>query len=111
MEISVSNQNHATVLDLGGRLDGIASPELEKVVEARIDDGATKLVFDCAKLNYVSSAGLRAFLSSAKKVQSAGGKVAFASLQPNVVEIFELSGFSNIFTLKSDVAAAVAAVN
>ncbi|HEX3730050.1 MAG TPA: STAS domain-containing protein, partial [Opitutaceae bacterium] len=65
--------------------------------------------FDCAQLHYVSSAGLRVFLSAAKKAKVAGGRAAFAALTPIVQEIFELSGFTGILEIHPTAAAAAAA--
>ena len=81
MEITASTQNDITVLALQGRLDGLASPQLEQRLEALVAAGTRKVVLDCSALNYVSSAGLRVFLGGAKKLKSAGGRAAFAAAQ------------------------------
>lgn len=108
MDITESQSNSATVLALAGRLDGLASPGLEQKVDALVASGTRTVVFDCSRLVYVSSAGLRAFLTSAKKLKTAGGKAAFAALAPAVQEVFELSGFLNVLEVHPSVAAATA---
>ena len=110
MEITATCQAGVTVLALDGRLDGLTSPQLEQAVDARLAAGATRLVFDCALLSYVSSAGLRVFLSAAKKAEAAGGRVVFSSLQAAVAEIFRLSGFNNLFAAHPRLDEAVAAL-
>jgi len=110
MEITVTPQSGATVLTLNGRLDGLTSPQLEQAVDARLAAGGTRLVFDCALLSYASSAGLRVFLSAAKRAGAAGGKIAFSSLQEPVAEVFKLSGFDKLFAIHHSVADAVASV-
>jgi anti-sigma B factor antagonist len=110
MDITESKINSATVLALSGRLDGLTSPVLEKRVEALLAAGTRQLVFDCGQLAYASSIGLRVFLGSAKKLKAVGGKVAFAALTPAVHEVFELSGFTGLFTLEPTAAAAAAAI-
>ncbi len=110
MDITESKINSATVLALAGRLDGLTSPILEKKVDALLAAGTRQLVYDCAQLVYASSAGLRVFLSSAKKLKSAGGQAAFAALTPAVHEVFELSGFTGVFKVESTAAAAAAAI-
>ncbi len=107
MEIIETKQNSATVLALSGRLDGLSSGALEQKVDALVAAGARKLVFDCSQLVYVSSAGLRVFLSSAKKMKAAGGTAAFAALSAPVMEIFELSGFTDVLAIHPTTAAAV----
>ena len=92
MDINETNLNSATVLALAGRLDGLASPALEGRVTALVAAGSSRLVFDCARLDYVSSAGLRVFLTAAKKTKAAGGKASFAALTPAVRELFEFVG-------------------
>ncbi len=108
MDITESKIASSTVLALNGRLDGLSSPILEKKVDALVTAGARKLVFDCSQLSYASSAGLRVFLGSAKKLKSAGGAAAFAALTPGVQEVFELSGFTGVLEIQPSAAAAAA---
>lgn len=108
MEINESQRNGVTVLALTDRLDGLTSGTLERRVDALLAAGTRKLVFDCSQLVYASSAGLRVFLSSAKKLKSAGGQAAFAALTPAVHEVFDLSGFIGILEVQPTVDAAVA---
>jgi len=110
MDITESTQNSVTVLSLSGRLDGASSPSLEQKIDALVAADATKVVFDCAALSYASSAGLRVFLSAAKKLKSSGGGAAFAALTPAVTEVFELSGFNQVLSVHPGVAQAVGAL-
>lgn len=97
MDIIENKNGDVVVLKLIGRLDTNTSQSLSDKAIGLIDGGLNKLVLDLAELNYISSAGLRVLLMLAKKLKSIGGKVALASLQDNVKEVFELSGFSSIF--------------
>lgn len=108
MELIETKANSATVLTLVGRLDGLSSPGVEQKIDALLAAGARALVLDLARLDYVSSAGLRVFLVAAKKSKAAGGKIAFAALTPVVREVFELSGFLNVLDVKATVAEATA---
>jgi len=76
-----------------GRVDTITSPELEAAVQL---DGVEELVFDLAKVDYISSAGLRVLLSSQKRM--AGKSMIVANACPAVKEVFDITGFSDIFT-------------
>lgn len=109
MDITESQINTSTVLALAGRLDGLASPALDQKIDILLAAGVRSVVFDCSALGYVSSAGLRSFLTAAKKLKAAGGKVTFAALTPAVTEVFELSGFLTVLDVKPSVAAATAA--
>jgi anti-anti-sigma factor len=88
-----------------GRLDFDAAPGFQQAIE-RILGGAGKapaaMIIDGAALEYVSSAGLRAFLLAAKAAQRAGIAFALCALQPAVREVFELSGFSQIMAVHPD---------
>lgn len=110
MEITETKQDATLVLSLSGRLDGLTSGTLERKVTDCAALGTKKIVFDCAKLDYVSSAGLRVFLSSAKKLKAAGGGAAFAALSSAVNEVFELSGFTGVLTVCPTDAEAIAAL-
>jgi len=110
MEITETKQNSVVVLALSGRLDGLTSGTLERKVTDCAAAGTNKIVFDCTKLVYVSSAGLRVFLTSAKKMKAAGGGAAFAALTPAVNEVFELSGFTGVLTVRATEAEAITAL-
>jgi anti-anti-sigma factor len=94
-----------------GRLDFDAAPGFQEAVE-RVLGGAGKppaaVIIDGAGLEYVSSAGLRAFLLAARSAQRSGIAFALCALQPAVREVFELSGFSRIIPVHADRAAALA---
>lgn len=94
-----------------GRLDFSAAAGFHQQLEQTLG-GAGKppraVIIDCAALDYVSSAGLRAFLQAARAAQRAGTSFALCALQPAVREVFELSGFNRIITVHADRAAALA---
>jgi anti-anti-sigma factor len=64
------------------------------------------MVFDCSGIEYASSAGLRVFLSAAKKLKTAGGRCGFASLTPTLREIFKISGFVDVLEIHDTVESA-----
>lgn len=106
MEITETQINSTTVLALSGRLDGLASPVVDQKIEALLAAGVRSVAFDCSGLAYVSSAGLRSFLTAAKKMKTAGGRTSFAALTPAVHEVFELSGFLTVLAIYPTAAAA-----
>ena len=59
----------------------------------------TKIIANCANMDYISSSGLRVFLMTLKKIKGAGGKLVICALQDNIKEIFDISGFSNFFEM------------
>ncbi|MGA3302732.1 MAG: STAS domain-containing protein [Methylovirgula sp.] len=82
-----------------GRLDSASGPAFEKDLLGRIESGRLRMLLNFGELQYISSAGLRIVLLAAKKMKSAGGKMALCSLNPQIAEVFEISGFSNILDI------------
>ena len=81
---------------LDGRLDTNTSPELERFLGANLN-GISALTMDCAKLSYVSSAGLRVLLSTQKKMK---GAMTLKNVCELVMEVFEMTGFVDILVLE-----------
>jgi anti-anti-sigma factor len=111
MKVSLETLGSTAVLIPAGRLDFAAADGFQKQVELVLTGSATPpraVVFDCAELEYVSSAGLRVFLMAAKTAQRAGISLSLCSLKPAVREVLDLSGFSRVMTLHPDRATALA---
>ncbi|MBQ1460208.1 MAG: STAS domain-containing protein [Oscillospiraceae bacterium] len=98
MEITKSIQDQSATLGLVGRLDTITAPRLEEELK-EILSNVTELVLDFEKLEYISSAGLRVLLS-AQKVMSRQGSMRLIHVNEAVMEIFEVTGFSDILTIQ-----------
>ncbi|HUU74504.1 MAG TPA: STAS domain-containing protein [Methanoregulaceae archaeon] len=87
------------VLRFSGRIDATTAPEMEKTIFECLGEGSTKVIIDLESVDYMSSAGLRVLLSALKKMKSVGGDLRLSSLQPHVREVFEMTGFSRLFTI------------
>ena len=83
---------------LEGRLDTTTAPQLETEL-SNVLGGVTALKFDLAKLDYISSAGLRVLLSS-QKTMNKQGTMVISGVSPEVKEIFDVTGFSDILTVE-----------
>lgn len=83
---------------LEGRLDTTTAPQLEAELNNSIG-GVTALKFDFEKLDYISSAGLRVLLSS-QKTMNKQGTMVISNVSPEVKEIFDVTGFSDILTIQ-----------
>ncbi len=99
MDITENKTDKCTVIGIDGRLDTTNYPVLEKKLMEMIDTGQVRLLVNLAKMDYVSSSGLRILLMALKRITVAKGKFAICSLQENIKEIFEISGFTNIFEI------------
>ena len=110
MEISKKKEDGILIVSVNGRLDAVSSPDFDRELGQLMDEGETSLVFDMNELAYISSAGLRSFLKIAKKLKVKSGKIALASLQDIVKQVFEVSGFNQILPIFDSVDEALSSV-
>ena len=110
MEIRIQESGRATVVAVAGKLDALSAGDYEKAVNQLIAEGKTRFVVDFAKLDYISSAGLRVLLTTAKQLKPRGGVALFANVPGNVREVFEVTGFGSILDIHDSVDAALAAL-
>lgn len=99
MEINEYTTDNVAVLEPTGRIDSSTSKAFEDRILGLIDQGSRAVIVDFSKLDYISSAGLRVLLMAAKKVKAAQGSLALAAMSPPIMEVFQVSGFSAIFTI------------
>lgn len=83
---------------VSGRLDTTTAPELDSELKGSLN-GVTELIMDFTDLEYISSAGLRVLLS-AQKVMNKQGEMAVTGVNNTIMEIFEVTGFSDILTIR-----------
>ena len=107
MEISIDKQSKAVIVMVKGRMDGVSAPEFEKTMADHIASGARRFVVDCSALEYISSAGLRSLLTTAKTLRARDGQLVFAAFRDVVREVFEIGGFSTIFSVHDSIDAAL----
>lgn len=103
MELSTEKKNTTLVVTVTGRLDAVTAPDFESRCGALVDNGDTALLVDLSGLEYISSAGLRSILATAKKLKALGGSLAFCCLSGMVQEVFSVSGFSSMFPVHATV--------
>lgn len=98
MTIQKTQNGNNVIFALEGRLDTTTAPSLQDVLIAELADGKNAEL-DFEKLAYVSSAGLRVLLMGEKTAKSKGCKLTISHVSPDVLEVFEMTGFSNMLTL------------
>ena len=81
-----------------GRLDTITSPDLEKEINEAIE-GVKELTIDFEKVEYISSSGLRVLLAE-QKVMNKQGSMKLINVNDTIMEIFEVTGFTDILTIE-----------
>ena len=99
MEIKAIND--IKVVSMGATFDAHVAKDIEAGLMKLIEEGARKIVCDMSATEYISSAGLRVFLSIAKRLQKLNGKIVLCLLQPRVREVFEMAGFIQLFQIYS----------
>lgn len=93
-----SLQDGKAAFALEGRLDTATAPDLEQAIKAALDS-VSELTLDLQKLDYISSAGLRVLLAAQKAMNSKQGKMELTHVGETIMEIFEVTGFSDILTI------------
>jgi anti-anti-sigma factor len=110
MEVTESRSGTATTLRVVGRVDSSVSKLLEQRVAVIVsrDDA---VVVDLTEMNYISSAGLRSFITLAKHARARNRTVSLCGMREEVNDIFEISGLLDLFAVHATVDAAVAALS
>ena len=98
MDIKKTKNDTTLTLAIQGRIDTTTAPQLEAELRSDID-GVTELYLDFTGVEYISSAGLRVLLS-AQKLMSRQGKMVLSQVNESVMEVFEVTGFSDILTIE-----------
>ena len=99
MQITKSQERDISIFMVEGHLDTKTAKQAEDALNAAMDAGALKLCVDFAKLDYISSVGLRVLLATMKRLKKGGGKLHLCGMNPTVKEVFDISGFSGIFSI------------
>ncbi|MBQ7473285.1 MAG: STAS domain-containing protein [Oscillospiraceae bacterium] len=98
LNINKKEENGALAIALEGRLDTTSAPQLEAELKGALD-GVSSLTLDLEGLEYISSAGLRVLLS-AQKLMNKQGEMTITHVNDVIMEIFEVTGFTDILTIK-----------
>ena len=98
MELKKELTGSKLTVKLIGRLDTTTAPQLESSLKESFE-GLTELVLDFEALDYISSAGLRVLLA-AQKTMNACGKMRIINVCPEIMDVFEITGFSDILTIE-----------
>ena len=91
------------IVNLNGYVDTYNSSYFQKQIEKIVNAGYINIILSCYNLNYVSSTGIGYFTEFLKSVKSSGGDVIIVNIQPKVLEVFQLLGFSQFFTFKENI--------
>ena len=100
--IQTSIEDGISIIILEGFVDAHTAPQFENAVQAEIDAGRHRIIVNCEKLNYISSAGLGVFMSFIEELRERDGDLKICGLVPKVKHTFEILGFQDIFEMLDD---------
>jgi len=106
MKLSSDKNGSEVLVKVEGRIDTTNYGEFENSINEFFSPEVKIIYMDCNEMDYISSSGLRVFLVIQKKMMSSGGKFKIFGMQNSIKEIFDISGFSKIFEIYPDQAAA-----
>lgn len=100
MEVRITHEAAAVTAFLIGRLDTPASQEIAPQMNALADEAGATIVLDCTELTYISSSGLRIFLTLRKAASAKGGKVIVRHITNEIRSVFMMTGFLSLFDIE-----------
>ena len=111
MAINIERDGGTVIAKIDGRLDGANAQEFQGDLTGAIEDSDRAVILDFANLSYISSAGLRVILITAKALRRQDAELAVCSLSDPIREVFEISGFDQIIPVRDTQADAIAAIS
>ncbi|MBR3529185.1 MAG: STAS domain-containing protein [Bacteroidales bacterium] len=99
MDIQIKNDNGKIMVTLDGRLDTSNADKFQEDIAPLMEGDKPDIDIDCTNMEYTSSQGLRIFLMLQKSVMARSGKMVMRNMNPQVKEVFDITGFSNIITI------------
>lgn len=100
MEVIIEKQGEVTTARMVGRLDTPAAQEISKDMDSLMDATSGTVVLDCQEMSYISSSGLRIFLTLRKSASVKGGKIIIRNVTDDVRQVFMMTGFLNLFQIE-----------
>ena len=111
MEITAQRESETVIAKANGRIDSSNSREFHSDLEAVIAKDDPAVVLDFEEVSYISSAGMRVILLTAKSLWSSGVEFVLCSMNGSIREIFKISGFDKIIPIHGSQPEALAAVS
>lgn len=100
MELQITQNSDSVQGKLIGRLDTAASAQFARDMQPLMDNADKHVILDCEGLEFISSSGLRLFLSLRKESIAKGGDVTIRNVSPEVKQVFTITGFFSLFNFE-----------
>lgn len=99
MDITITQEETRTFVVVSGRLDTTNADKFQQDIAPLMQGDNPVIEIDCTDMEYTSSQGLRLFLTLQKSVNARQGSLKLMNMRPQVKEVFDITGFSNIITI------------
>ncbi|MBO5618653.1 MAG: STAS domain-containing protein [Paludibacteraceae bacterium] len=100
MTTTIQNNGNQLIACFDGRLDTAAAIPAAEAVKPLLEAEGKEIILDCSKLEYISSSGLRIFLSIRKEAAAHGSKVIVRSISADIRQVFVMTGFISLFEIQ-----------
>ncbi|MBR4534225.1 MAG: STAS domain-containing protein [Bacteroidaceae bacterium] len=100
MKTTITEQDGNLVAKFEGRLDTAAAPQTEQELQPLKNCQGHNIILDCSELAYISSSGLRLFLTVLKNAKPLGSHVYISGMNQELRNVFTMTGFINLFEFK-----------
>ena len=100
MIFDIKEENGGMYATVSGRLDTPAAVNAQKEIVPLLENADKHITLDCSQLEYISSSGLRLFLTIRKETAAKGGKVIITNINDEIRKVFSMTGFFNLFEIR-----------
>ena len=108
LDVKVNQQGRVTIVAVSGSVDPTTSKDLDNDLKAQLQQGRFRMVADFSQVTYMSSAGFRVLLGALKECKAKGGDFVIAGPQKSIMQLLEMSGFTNFLKVYASVSEAAA---
>lgn len=100
MDVKIEREEGCVTVFLAGRLDTPASQEIAPGMNELAEDAGGTIILDCTELSYISSSGLRIFITLRKAAAAKGGRIIVRNISKEIRSVFMMTGFLNLFEIQ-----------
>lgn len=100
MIFDIKEENGGMTAIIQGRLDTPAAVKAQQEITPLLENADKEILLDCSRLEYISSSGLRLFLTIRKETAAKGGKVIIQNVSDDIKKVFMMTGFFNLFEIR-----------
>lgn len=100
MTTTIKESGNQLIVQFIGRLDTAAAVQTAEDVKPLMEAANKEIILDCSQLEYISSSGLRIFLSVRKEAATHGSKVIVRDINADIRQVFMMTGFISLFEIQ-----------